>query len=669
MGNCAAVKLCIAFAILLIIPGNALAANWYVDNAASGANDGTGWQDAWQSFADIIWLNKYQNPQAAGVVRPGDVIYISGGAESKAYNETLVINTANMDISNDRRIIVRAGQDENHNGKVIIDCAGTLGYGARGGSYVTLSGNYNGKRHIVIRNCTSPKYKDQNWAFFSGGSGLVLEYLEIYASNNGIWLNQGADNEVANSYIHGTLGDAGIRIFCPSTVGGCKVHDNTIIGNVEGSQEEGIIGGGPDGIQSFGGIDIYNNRIDWEFGPVVPSRNPAGQQHPDNIQLRKGYQRIYDNFLLNPANACISGDPYAGVLEHFRMYNNVCAVTNPYFYATKPYYVGRGMEWAAGELTRVFDVVISNNTFADLPIGRAIAIGWSGSPGISDFFVSNNLIYRMGRPGFPVINFAAANPDKISISNNLLYAGKHGSTLISAGGDIITQANGIYTEPVFRSYNGVSLSNDFRLAESDLSAKNNGTDLSPFFTADKDGILRPQGTGWDIGAYEYVQPAIQPPAPADTDNDGIPNSSDRCPKTALAARAYVNVFGCAMPVAAKFDIRPDFNATDINGMQGLELGISQYGKVSYTNTSLALVKVIAGEDERLNLDADFNITQSKISISQNNLPQLNLPATITIYNTNFNSPKILKDGAECTGCQIVSYDKNTKTIVFSVPGF
>ena len=156
----------------------------------------------------------------------------------------------------------------------------------------------------------------------------------------------------------------------------------------------------------------------------------------------------------------------------------------------------------------------------------------------------------------------------------------------------------------------------------------------------------------------------------DDDLDGVPNAMDRCPKTAVTAKNYVNVFGCSLPIAAKFDIKPDFNATDINGLQNLELGVSQYGKISYTNKNILLVKTTAqNEDERLDIDADLNITQSRVTLNQNNLPQLNQAATITLYNTSFNSPKILRDGEECKECTIHSYDRASKTLAFSVPGF
>ncbi|HIH09456.1 MAG TPA: hypothetical protein HA254_02190, partial [Candidatus Diapherotrites archaeon] len=142
-----------------------------------------------------------------------------------------------------------------------------------------------------------------------------------------------------------------------------------------------------------------------------------------------------------------------------------------------------------------------------------------------------------------------------------------------------------------------------------------------------------------------------------------------CPKTAIAARPFVNIFGCAIPLAAKFGIKPDFNATDINGMQNLELGIPQYGKIFYANKNILLVTTTGGEDDRLNIDEGLLISQSKIMLNQISLPQLNAAATITLYNISFNSPKILKDGTECSECTVLRYDKTTKTLIFTVPGF
>jgi peptidoglycan hydrolase-like protein with peptidoglycan-binding domain len=46
---------------------------------------------------------------------------------------------------------------------------------------------------------------------------------------------------------------------------------------------------------------------------------------------------------------------------------------------------------------------------------------------------------------------------------------------------------------------------------------------------------------------------------------------------------------------------------------------------------------------------------------------LNKPATITLYNITEKSPKIMKDGVECTTCKIISFTNGT--LVFTVSGF
>jgi hypothetical protein len=45
---------------------------------------------------------------------------------------------------------------------------------------------------------------------------------------------------------------------------------------------------------------------------------------------------------------------------------------------------------------------------------------------------------------------------------------------------------------------------DFHLASGDTTLKDAGTPMASYFTTDKDGVTRPQGSAWDIGGYEYV---------------------------------------------------------------------------------------------------------------------------------------------------------------------
>jgi hypothetical protein len=63
----------------------------------------------------------------------------------------------------------------------------------------------------------------------------------------------------------------------------------------------------------------------------------------------------------------------------------------------------------------------------------------------------------------------------------------------------------------FTKYAAGDTSNDYHLLPAASDLVNKGTDLAAYFTTDKDGIVRPQGAAWDIGAYEYTTNKIQNP--------------------------------------------------------------------------------------------------------------------------------------------------------------
>ena len=56
-----------------------------------------------------------------------------------------------------------------------------------------------------------------------------------------------------------------------------------------------------------------------------------------------------------------------------------------------------------------------------------------------------------------------------------------------------------------------------------------------------------------------------------------------------------------------------------------------------------------------------------MAINSVSLPELNVPATLTLYHLTFTSPKVMRDGVECATCTVVSYANNT--LVIDVTGF
>ena len=84
---------------------------YYVDNAVSSSGDGSSWNKAWKSFANINWSQ----------INPGNVIYISGGTSGKTYNENLVVRASGT-LGN--QIKITKGVDAGHNGQVMFDGTG-----------------------------------------------------------------------------------------------------------------------------------------------------------------------------------------------------------------------------------------------------------------------------------------------------------------------------------------------------------------------------------------------------------------------------------------------------------------------------------------------------------------------------------------------------------------
>jgi len=110
--------------------------DYYIDNSATGNDDGSSWGDAWQGFENINWSK----------ISPGDVIYISGGAVNKTYISTLIIGKSG-NLSN--QITIHAGQDIDHSGTVIIR-NDDIGIDFNGNDYITIDGGFNGAENIRI---------------------------------------------------------------------------------------------------------------------------------------------------------------------------------------------------------------------------------------------------------------------------------------------------------------------------------------------------------------------------------------------------------------------------------------------------------------------------------------------------------------------------------------
>src|SRR5579872_4090477 len=103
--------------------------DYYVDNTNSTGGNGTSWLQAWNSFSAINWA----------IIKPGDTIYVSGGATTQTYNETLTVGASGSAAG---AITITKGTDPGHNGNVVIDGGNTLANGVAmyGQNYVVVNG-------------------------------------------------------------------------------------------------------------------------------------------------------------------------------------------------------------------------------------------------------------------------------------------------------------------------------------------------------------------------------------------------------------------------------------------------------------------------------------------------------------------------------------------------
>jgi len=130
-----------------------------------------------------------------------------------------------------------------------------------------------------------------------------------------------------------------------------------------------------------------------------------------------------------------------------------------------------------------------------------------------DFIVINNTIVGNNYP-YPLYHLDAWENGLVVVKNNILSTGSDTGTNINyncwfkgthtaTGDQVVTGGESV----TFQNY----AAGDYRLKETSI-CRDHGTNVSAYgVTTDILGIDRPQGTGWDMGAYEYGGVDVTPP--------------------------------------------------------------------------------------------------------------------------------------------------------------
>jgi hypothetical protein len=473
--------------------GTLEAASWYVDNAAVGANNGTSWTNAWNSFSKAIW--------GTGGVKAGDTLYISGGSSSKTYyaSSNYLLNVGASGASDTNRITIKVGPDAGHNGTAILDGNGYAGIISCMQDYVTIDGEVNGERHLRVQNNLHDGY---GYAVeMSNSSYSNMRYVEIVKADIGIGAVWGYGGRFSNLYLHDIRGDAAIRFngrnhFNPS-------YDQTFVESSEIQLNSPLdkSGPGPDGIQGCFGLTVDGNYIHAEVGAQAPNTN-----HMDFVQMQAYYITIKNNHFRNIVDSALDldyGD--SAPIGHIRIFNNVIDMG---YYAGVPSGL-RIYSPGGSRPTQWIDIHFNSNTIVDQAHSEVhqyvIRIDDNGSnPSVSNVEIRNNIFFDSG-PNIAIIpassNYTAAD---WNFDYNLLNAGSEGGVAVSIDGSSYSQAHPRTGVPAFVSYSKLSAANDYNLLGSDTAARDLGASIDSFYASDKNGVARPQNGAWDIGAYEAV---------------------------------------------------------------------------------------------------------------------------------------------------------------------
>ncbi|MFA6435508.1 MAG: choice-of-anchor Q domain-containing protein, partial [Elusimicrobiales bacterium] len=275
-----------------------------------------------------------------------------------------------------------------------------------------------------------------------------------------------------------------------------------------------ISGDGVGGIYSSGSfVRIIGNHVHDIAGPPDCATGSNGGAGIDNTNYSASDSDIIGNVVhdIGIVN-CGEKSPHEHGIYHSNLrghiYNNIVYHNSAYGIHT----------WHAPK-----DLVISNNlTFGNGASG--IIVGAGDAPGggftADGFVVANNI--SMNNGGYGILEEGLTGTNNI-YKNNLIYGNSAGGISLQNGN---THQNTVSADPKFVNFKADG-SGDYHLSAASPAIDKGTNQGAP--ADDYDGVARPQGAAFEIGAYEYVPSAAidasSPTAPGGLYASGISSSA------------------------------------------------------------------------------------------------------------------------------------------------
>jgi parallel beta-helix repeat protein len=463
---------------------------YYVDQGHSGASDGN------DGSEEYPWLTVQK---AADTATAGDTVYVKDGT----YYEIVTVEHSG---SAGNLITFEAYPGHTP----VLDGTGQGGwYGVftiQGEDYIRLEG-------LEIRNNST-------------GWGVLVEHEDGDAGN------AATNIELVNLEVHHTGGEA-VQIRGNAhhvLVQDCVVHDGDTYSGIDiyqwGGRPHHVTVSGCTAYDYPGFAGIASERAD-----NLVIENNVAYNNSLGIDIGSGDDNVISN---NVVHDCVTGIALSSNEDSEVYGNTIHKIHDEAIY--RYYWIANGEDHARNKW---YDNTIYNAGFGIYESNRKDSRYGTGPTSDHEYY--NNLFYDIGTHGSYRTPFYFRGTTDLEFYNNALYLNPnydavelyHGSVNADIRDNIISTSGGVSPIVVdtlsnpgtvvdYNCYHNRSGSStgpgahsvagdpkftlDYHL-QADSPCIDVGVDLSAHHTTDKDGVSRPQGAGWDIGAYEFV-PAL-----------------------------------------------------------------------------------------------------------------------------------------------------------------